>query len=77
MPSNTPHSLILASTSSTRKELLSRLHLPYEAISPRVDETPVIGETARQLATRLAIEKAADVAKQYPDAIVIGSAQVV
>lgn len=77
MPSNLPRQLILASTSSTRKELLSRLHLPYVSIGPNVDEIPLAGETATQLATRLAIEKAADIAKQHADAIVIGSDQVV
>lgn len=77
MPFNMPRPLILASTSSTRKALLSRLHLPYEAIGPNVDETPHSHETAPQLALRLSIEKAANIASKHPNAIVIGSDQVV
>lgn len=77
MPSDMQQQLILASTSSTRKELLSRLHLSYEAIAPHVDETPLADETATQLATRLAYEKAANIAQQHPEAFVIGSDQVV
>ncbi|MCR2567900.1 Maf family protein, partial [Salmonella enterica] len=38
-------SLILASSSRYRKELLSRLRLPFTAISPDVDETPQPGES--------------------------------
>ena len=37
--------LVLASTSRYRRELLSRLHLPFEILSPDVDETPLPGET--------------------------------
>ena len=32
--------LILASTSRYRRELLERLRLPFEVVSPEVDETP-------------------------------------
>lgn len=33
-------SLILGSTSRYRRELLQRLRLPFESVSPQVDETP-------------------------------------
>jgi septum formation protein len=68
--------LILASTSPYRRELLARLHLPFEVISPQVDETPLANETPATLATRLAIAKAQAVAARHPDAVVIGSDQV-
>jgi septum formation protein len=68
--------LILASTSIYRRELLGRLRIPFEVISPKVDETPLAGESTLNLALRLAQAKAAAVAKQYPDAWVIGSDQV-
>lgn len=68
--------LILASTSRYRRELLERLRLPFEAVAPNVDETPRLGEAPAALAIRLAIAKADEVASRYPDAIVIGSDQV-
>jgi septum formation protein len=68
--------LILASTSRYRRELLERLRLPFEVISPEVDETPLLGETPATLARRLAIAKADAVARRHPDAVVIGSDQV-
>lgn len=69
-------SLVLASTSRYRQELLSRLRLPFEAIAPHVDETPLAGEVPAALAERLALAKARAVAADRPQAIVIGSDQV-
>ncbi len=71
-----PPPLILASTSRYRRELLERLRLPFEVVSPQVDETPLPGETPAVLATRLALAKAQAVAQQWPGAVVIGSDQV-
>ena len=68
--------LILASTSRYRRELLERLRLPFEVVSPEVDESPQPGETPAALAQRLALAKAWAVAKQHPAALVIGSDQV-
>ncbi len=68
--------IILASSSPYRRALLSRLGLPFECISPDIDETPLEQETPADSARRLAIAKAAVIAKQYPHAVVIGSDQV-
>ena len=68
--------LILGSTSRYRRELLSRLQLPFETASPEVDETPHSGETPYELSLRLAVAKAQAVAQLHPGAIVIGSDQV-
>lgn len=68
--------LILGSTSPYRRELLTRLHIPFETASPDVDETPGASETPPQLARRLALAKAHAVAARAPDAVVIGSDQV-
>ena len=68
--------LILASTSRYRRELLERLRLPFEVQSPEVDETPLAGELPAALAQRLAFAKAKAVAAQHPDAAVIGADQV-
>jgi septum formation protein len=68
--------LILASSSAYRRELLGRLRLPFEAISPDIDETPHPGETPDATALRLAADKARAIAAAHPDALVIGSDQV-
>jgi septum formation protein len=68
--------LILASTSRYRRELLSRLRLPFEVLDPRVDESPLPGETPMRFAERLAAAKARAGALGRPDAVVIGSDQV-
>ncbi len=74
--SNVPRVLILGSTSRYRRELLSRLNIPFSVESPDVDETPRAGETPRDLACRLALAKAHAVAARFPEAVVIGSDQV-
>ena len=76
MSSSKNPALILASTSRYRRELLERLRISFEVISPKVDESPLAGESTLDLALRLAHAKAAAVAQQYPDAWVIGSDQV-
>ncbi|MEM7252088.1 MAG: nucleoside triphosphate pyrophosphatase [Pseudomonadota bacterium] len=68
--------IILASTSVYRRELLQRLGLPFEVISPGVDEGRQPDETADALALRLSVEKARAVAHRHADAIVIGADQV-
>ena len=68
--------LVLASTSRYRRDLLSRLRLPFDVESPDVDETPGHGERPEALAQRLAAAKAKAVAQRHPTAVVIGSDQV-
>ena len=76
MSASASFALVLASTSRYRRELLARLALPFETAAPDVDETPRAGEAPRELALRLALEKAQAVAARKPQAIVIGSDQV-
>ncbi len=79
MPNNsptTPRSLVLASTSRYRRELLSRLGLAFDVAAPHVDESPLPGEAPRALALRLALAKARAVAALRPETLVIGSDQV-
>ncbi len=66
--------LVLASTSRYRRELLARLNLPFECRAPDVDETPVPGEAPESLARRLAAAKAQACAA--PGLVVIGADQV-
>jgi len=68
--------LVLASTSRYRRELLQRLELPFTADSPDIDETPLAGEAPDATALRLAEAKARAVAERHPDALIIGSDQV-
>lgn len=69
--------LVLGSTSPYRKELLSRIGLPFDTCAPRVEEAALAGELPRDLAWRLAQAKAQDVARQGSgDTLVIGSDQV-
>jgi septum formation protein len=76
MTSSLPFRLVLASSSTYRKELLARLQLPFEVAVPDIDESPLPGETPSATALRLAREKAAAVAARLPGSIVIGSDQV-
>lgn len=72
-----PHlRLILASTSTFRRELLTRLQIPFEAVAPETDETALPGEPPAITAERLALAKAQAVAQRFPEALIIGSDQV-
>ncbi|MHB1233412.1 MAG: Maf family protein [Burkholderiales bacterium] len=68
--------LILASSSLYRRELLARLQIPFEVMSPDVDETPLSKEAPQDTALRLAQLKARTAATTFPDALIIGSDQV-
>jgi len=68
--------IILGSSSKYRKELLSRLHLPFEVIVSDIDETPLFGEMPETTALRLAKSKAEAIALNTSEAIIIGSDQV-
>lgn len=68
--------IVLASTSPYRRELLQRLRVPFDVLAPAVDEARRPGEPPLALALRLAEAKAAEVARRRPDDIVIGSDQV-
>lgn len=68
--------LILASSSVYRRELLSRLRLPFEVMVPDIDEAPLAGEAPEATALRLAQAKAAAVTERASGSLVIGSDQV-
>lgn len=69
--------LILASGSSGRRQLLGRLGLPFLAIPPDIDESRRPGESPPDVAERLSREKALAVAgNQDAGTLVIGSDQV-
>jgi len=68
--------LILASSSPFRRELLARLNLPFNVISPDIDETALDQEKPEETALRLAQVKAMKVAESSPDSLIIGCDQV-
>ncbi len=68
-------SLILASSSPFRKELLTKLGLEFSTYAPDIDESRKDGETPGQLVYRLAEEKAVEVAKTQ-SGLIIASDQV-
>lgn len=69
-------SIILASTSEFRQTLLKKLGLPFLAVPPNIDESPILHESAQELVMRLAHAKATALANQYPQHLIIGSDQV-
>jgi septum formation protein len=67
-------SLILASQSPRRKELLSQLGYTFQTLAANIDETVIEGELPAQYVLRLSIEKAKVIAQQQPEGcIVLGS----
>ena len=68
--------LILASSSEFRRQLLQKLLIPFNSISPKIDETALDCEKHHQTALRLAQAKARKIAKKHPHALVIGCDQV-
>jgi len=68
--------LILASTSSWRRELLARLAVDFEVVPPGLPEEHLPGESPADRALRLATAKARAVSARYPQALVLGSDQV-
>jgi septum formation protein len=70
--------LILASASPRRLDLLRQAGLePDRVLATEIDEAPLKDEPPRQLAVRLAVEKAKAGAVSEPGAFVIGSDTVV
>jgi septum formation protein len=66
--------LVLASTSRYRRELLARLGLPFTVAAPDTPEHERAGEPPEAMAARLALAKARSITTR--DALVIGSDQV-
>ncbi len=72
----TPHDpgfLVLASASPRRAEILAALGIPFQIDPANVAEEIRPGESAEQAASRLAAEKADEVARRRPDAWVLAA----
>jgi septum formation protein len=71
-------SLVLASASPRRLDLLRQIDYPPDIVDPaELDETPGPDETPPRHAERLAVEKARAVALRHPGAWVLGADTVV
>ena len=68
--------ILLASSSTYRRQLLSRLGLAFNYHSPDIDETASPEEAADELVARLAQAKARTLAPLYQNTLIIGSDQV-
>jgi len=70
--------LVLASGSPRRDQLLSAAGFVFEIVPPELEETALPGETPAEMAVRLASEKAREVAARVePDRLVLGVDTVV
>ena len=67
------HSLILASGSPRRRELLAMLGLPFRVVVPAVDETRKTSEVPDRYVVRIARDKALAVARREPEAVVLAA----
>lgn len=76
LPMKTQKTIVLASSSPYRRQLLERLGLPFTPESPDIDESPLPGESPPDLVMRLSESKARALAPRYPAALIIGSDQV-
>ncbi len=73
-----PATMVLASGSPRRRELLAQIGITPDVIErAEIDETPRPRELPRELAARLALAKAEAVAARHPDAFVLAADTVV
>ncbi len=69
-------SIVLASTSPYRKQLLQQLQIPFVTASPVFEERIDQGVAPSLLVKHLAYHKAESLRKYFPDALIIGADQV-
>jgi septum formation protein len=72
-----PTTLILASSSPRRRDILTACAIPFEIIPAAIDEQPFPHERAEVYVRRLALAKAEAVAQHCPEAIVLGADTIV
>jgi septum formation protein len=79
MPEKHPASIILASASPRRRQLLAEAGYRFTVVQPDIDEPAFSAESisACEYAKLLALAKAKSVAGKYPDCLVIGADTVV
>lgn len=73
---NVSKTLVLASSSASRKLLLSKLGVDFISTPPEIDESPNSNESPFNLVSRLAYEKARAIKNHHPNHLIIGSDQI-
>ena len=71
------YDLILASSSPRRRDFLAKMGVRFEIVKPDTDETVLVGEEPRAYVSRMAVEKAQDVAALHPHDLVLAADTVV
>ncbi len=70
--------ILLASRSPRRKTILQFAGIPFRVVKPRgIQETRRAGEKPSRFVTRLALEKATEVARRFPKSLCLGADTVV
>ncbi|WP_309478888.1 Maf family protein [Brevibacillus agri] len=69
--------LILASSSPRRRELLQALGIPFSVMTSDVDETTAPGLSPAQVVEELSLRKAKEVAARLTEGVVLGSDTIV
>src|SRR6185295_9173162 len=69
--------LVLASQSPRRRELLGILGIPFDVIPADIAEVPRDGETPEQFVVRAALEKGIEVAGRVSNSVVLSADTVV
>ncbi len=78
---NRSRTIILASTSPRRRDLIAGLHIPYEVVPSHADESTPEGWTPEQIVKELSLRKASAVYGELvparEDAVIVGSDTIV
>jgi len=70
-------SLILASESPRRRELLAALGVPFRVVPSGVDEIPFPGEPPARFARRAALDKGMEIAGRHPSSWILSADTIV
>ncbi len=69
--------VLLSSGSPRRKELLTLLGIDFQVMVPNISEIQRVGEKPQDFCSRISKQKALEVARGYPESLVIGADTVV
>ncbi len=73
----TDTSLILASASPRRKQLLEQIGIPFLVEASNIDEPPYTGHDPARYASDLATLKAVEISLKHPESLVVGADTIV
>ncbi len=76
-PISKDNPLVLASSSTRRKELLAQLGIPFEPVDGGIEETAFGGLSPAELACQVAVQKAESVGHRYPQRWILSADTIV